>query len=137
MAVSISVNLKSKLHFSYTGFQDYMLTTNENTNDIKVILRFQKPLNEITVTARKRVESVQNVPLSIAIMGNLETSTLLAGSADITTLAGRSPGLNVESSNGRVAPRFYLRGLGNTDFDVAASQPVSVIMDNIVLEMQY
>ncbi|MGK0373043.1 MAG: iron complex outermembrane receptor protein, partial [Glaciecola sp.] len=37
-------------------------------------------------------------------------------------------------SNGRVAPRFYIRGLGNTDFDLAASQPVSIIMDDVVME---
>ncbi len=39
-----------------------------------------------------------------------------------------------ESSNGRVAPRFYIRGLGNTDFDLAASQPVSIIMDDVIKE---
>ena len=51
-----------------------------------------------------------------------------------TALAARVPGLFVESSNGRVAPRFYIRGLGNTDFDLAASQPVSVVMDEVVME---
>ena len=49
-------------------------------------------------------------------------------------LAARVPGLFVESSNGPVAPRFYIRGLGNTDFDLAASQPVSVVMDEVVME---
>ena len=29
---------------------------------------------------------------------------------------------------------FYIRGLGNTDFDLAASQPVSIIMDDVVME---
>ena len=32
------------------------------------------------------------------------------------------------------SPRFYIRGLGNTDFDLNASQPVSVLYDGIVLE---
>jgi iron complex outermembrane receptor protein len=49
-------------------------------------------------------------------------------------LAARVPSLYVESSNGRLAPRFYIRGLGNSDFDLAASQPVSVIVDEVVLE---
>ncbi|NNC57525.1 MAG: TonB-dependent receptor, partial [Woeseiaceae bacterium] len=39
-----------------------------------------------------------------------------------------------ESSNGRSAPRFYMRGLGNIDFDLAASQPVSLVMDEVVME---
>ena len=31
-------------------------------------------------------------------------------------------------------PRFYIRGLGNTDFDLNASQPVSQVYDGVVLE---
>ena len=49
-------------------------------------------------------------------------------------LAARVPGLYAESSNGRAAPRFYLRGLGNSDFDIAASQPVSFVLDDVVME---
>jgi iron complex outermembrane receptor protein len=49
-------------------------------------------------------------------------------------LSGHVAGLYAESSNGRAAPRFYVRGLGNIDFDLAASQPVSVIMDDVVME---
>ena len=31
-------------------------------------------------------------------------------------------------------PRFYLRGMGNIDFDNNASQPVSMVFDEIALE---
>ena len=62
------------------------------------------------------------------------SQAIFSAGADITALAARVPGLFVESSNGRVAPRFYIRGLGNTDFDLAASQPVSVVMDDVVME---
>jgi len=44
------------------------------------------------------------------------------------------PSLLVESSFGRTFPRFYIRGLGNTDFDLNASQPVSLVYDDVVLE---
>ena len=30
--------------------------------------------------------------------------------------------------------RFYIRGLGNTDFDLNASQPVSLVYDDVVFE---
>ena len=63
-----------------------------------------------------------------------ELAPFTEGGADILSLAARVPSLYAESSNGRVAPRFYIRGLGNTDFDLAASQPVSVIMDGVVME---
>ncbi|TNE57513.1 MAG: TonB-dependent receptor [Alphaproteobacteria bacterium] len=90
--------------------------------------------DEIKVTATRRVENIRDVPLSVATKSGEALDTLFAGGQDILALAGRVPSLNVESSNGRVAPRFYIRGLGNTDFDLAASQPVSVIMDDVVLE---
>ncbi len=91
-------------------------------------------LEEIIVTAQRREQSLQDVPISVtAITGNTLENFVSAGD-DILALAGRVPSLNAESSNGRVAPRFYIRGLGNTDFDLAASQPVSVVMDDIVME---
>ena len=59
---------------------------------------------------------------------------MFEGGDDIRALATRVPSLYAESSNGRLAPRFYIRGLGNSDFDLAASQPVSIIVDDVVLE---
>ncbi|MFK7955189.1 MAG: TonB-dependent receptor [Lysobacterales bacterium] len=91
-------------------------------------------LEEIVVTAQKRTENLQDVPISIAALDSATITNVLSGGADILALAARVPGLYVESSNGRVAPRFYIRGLGNIDFDNAASQPVSVIMDGVVME---
>lgn len=91
-------------------------------------------LEEVIVTATKRQESIQDVPLSIATLSGEALQSMFSGGEDVLALAGRVPGLYAESSNGRSAPRFYLRGLGNIDFDLAASQPVSVIMDDVVME---
>jgi iron complex outermembrane receptor protein len=91
-------------------------------------------LEEITVTAQKREESLQDVPISVANLSGERLDSLFSGGEDILALSARVPGLYAESSNGRAAPRFYLRGLGNIDFDLAASQPVSVIMDDVVME---
>ena len=91
-------------------------------------------LEEVIVTATKRAESIQDVPLSIATVSGEDLQTMFSGGEDVLALAGRVPGLYAESSNGRAAPRFYIRGLGNIDFDLAASQPVSVIMDEVVME---
>ena len=86
------------------------------------------------MTATKRQESIQDVPLSIATLSGEALTSMFSGGEDVLALAGRVPGLYAESSNGRAAPRFYIRGLGNIDFDLAASQPVSVIMDEVVME---
>jgi iron complex outermembrane receptor protein len=91
-------------------------------------------LEEITVTAQKREESLYEVPASVATLSGENYEVLFSGAEDILALSGRVPGLYAESSNGRAAPRFYLRGLGNIDFDLAASQPVLVVMDEVVME---
>ena len=49
-------------------------------------------------------------------------------------LSGKVPGLYAETTTGRIFPRFYIRGLGNIDFYLGASQPVSIIQDDVVLE---
>jgi iron complex outermembrane receptor protein len=91
-------------------------------------------VTEIFVVAQRRTENLQDVPISTTAIGGERIDQLLSAGGDVLALAGRAPGLNVESSNGRVAPRFYIRGLGNTDFDLAASQPVSVLFDDVVQE---
>lgn len=101
---------------------------------LPVRAQFEGVLEEITVTAQKREESLQDVPISVATLQGERYNALFSGSEDILALSARVPGLYAESSNGRAAPRFYLRGLGNIDFDLAASQPVSIIMDEVVME---
>jgi iron complex outermembrane receptor protein len=89
---------------------------------------------EITVTAQKREENIQEVPLSVTPLDAEKLTLLSEGGADVKALSARVPSLLLESSFGRAFPRFYIRGLGNTDFDLNASQPVSMIVDDVVLE---
>ena len=91
-------------------------------------------VDEIIVTAQKREENIQDVPISITAIPAKEVNVILQGGGDIRSLANRTPGLYAESSNGRTAPRFYIRGLGNSDFALQATQPVSIIMDDVVME---
>ncbi|MEO0998023.1 MAG: TonB-dependent receptor, partial [Pseudomonadota bacterium] len=94
----------------------------------------QTILEEITVTAQRRTENLQEVPISVTPLAGERLQSLFTAGEDIRALATRIPSLYAESSNGRAAPRFYIRGLGNTDFDLAASQSVSVIFDEVVQE---
>jgi len=91
-------------------------------------------LEEIVVTAQRREENLQEVPISVTAVSGENLVPLFEGGEDIRALATRIPSLYAESSNGRLAPRFYIRGLGNTDFDLAASQSVSIIFDEVVQE---
>ena len=91
-------------------------------------------LEDIVVTAQRREERLQDVPLSITAVGGEKLDAMSSGGPDIRFLSARVPSLIVESSFGRTFPRFYIRGLGNTDFDFNASQPVSLVYDDVVLE---
>jgi iron complex outermembrane receptor protein len=91
-------------------------------------------LQAVTVTAERRAENVKDVPSSISTISGEKFDVLNTGGLDIRMLSGRVPSLNIESSFGRAFPRFYIRGYGNTDFRSNASQPVSLIYDDIVQE---
>ena len=88
----------------------------------------------VIVTAQKREQSLQDVPSSVAVLRDDVLDTITSGGEDILALSGRVPSLYAESSFGRTFPRFYIRGLGNTDFDLNANQPVSLVYDGVVLE---
>ncbi len=91
-------------------------------------------LEDVVVTARKREQLSFEVPLSVSTLRTDKSDTLRASGMDLRFLSNRTPSFQMESSFGRVFPRFYIRGLGNTDFDLNASQPVSVLYDGVVLE---
>ena len=91
-------------------------------------------LQTVTVTAERRVENVRDVPSSISVLDGDLLDALNTSGQDLRMLAGRVPSLNIESSFGRAFPRFYLRGYGNTDFRLNASQPVSLVYDDVVQE---
>ena len=91
-------------------------------------------LETVIVTAQRRAENLKDVPMSVTAIKGDKLDVFTSGGADIRFLAGRSPSLNVESDYGRSFPRFYIRGQGNTDFDLNASQPVGLVVDDIVQE---
>ncbi|HYG07509.1 MAG TPA: TonB-dependent receptor [Stenotrophomonas sp.] len=91
-------------------------------------------LDTLQVTAQRRVENAKDVPVSITTVSGEKLDVLGSAADDIRFLSARLPSLNIESSYGRAFPRFYIRGLGNTDFDLNASQPVSLVYDDVVQE---
>ncbi len=102
--------------------------------DTKTSGKIEGKLETITVTAERRDENIKDVPISISTLSGEKLDIINSGGQDIRMLAARVPSLNIESSFGRAFPRFYIRGYGNTDFDLNASQPVSLVYDDIVQE---
>ncbi len=91
-------------------------------------------LGTVTVTAQRIEEDIQDVPVSVTTLAGEKLDNLKAGGADIRFLSARVPSVIAESSFGRAFPRFYIRGIGNTDFDLNATQPVSLVYDQVPYE---
>ena len=91
-------------------------------------------LPSVYVTAQRRAEPLQDVPLNVSVLAGDALDVLAASGRDLRYLASRMPSLHIESDFGRSFPRFYLRGLGNTDFDLNAAQPVGIVYDEVVQE---
>jgi len=89
---------------------------------------------EIVVTATRRAENAKDVPIAVTALNGEKLDVLNSSGLDIRFLSSRTPSLQAESSFGRTFPRFYIRGLGNTDFDPNAAQPVSIVYDDVALE---
>ena len=91
-------------------------------------------LPSIVTTAQRVEQDAQDVPISITTLSDEKLDNLKSGGADIRFLSARAPSVIAESSFGRAFPRFYIRGIGNTDFDLNASQPVSLVYDDVPYE---
>lgn len=86
-------------------------------------------IEEITVTAQKREESVQSVPISIvAITGaQLERSAV----TDILGIAGRTPTLQYSQAGGEA--QIYIRGVGSNLLAVGSDPSVAIHLDGVYL----
>ncbi|WP_310148802.1 TonB-dependent receptor [Luteimonas sp. 3794] len=92
-------------------------------------------LDAVIVTAERREQNLQDVPVSVGVVqGDAMREFTTGGDDTLLALSGRVPGFYAETTTGRIFPRFYIRGLGNIDFYLGASQPVSIIQDDVVLE---
>ncbi len=91
----------------------------------------QEALEEIVVTAQKRSENLQNVPVAVdAFTGaKLEES----GTVQPVDLGMITPNLTTKNAVGNTAPIFALRGLSLNDFATNGTQPVGVYLDEVYL----
>jgi iron complex outermembrane recepter protein len=93
--------------------------------------REQGTLEEVLVTATRRTQSAQDIPISITALGADQLAQ--AGVVDTRDLAGLAPNLSTQGSFGRTAPSFFIRGIGNTQFNTNGNSKVGVYVDDVYL----
>ncbi len=87
-------------------------------------------LQEIVVTAQKRAENLQNVPISVSAVTSASLSNLQATS--LQALQGSIPNVQInEFANAPNTAVYNIRGIGVADADPYAGNAVSIVVDGV------
>jgi iron complex outermembrane receptor protein len=89
----------------------------------------QTSLEEIVVTAQKRSESLQDVPVAITAL-TAETLEKL-DVRDVQDLPAVTPGLQIKTSDASANPKIFIRGVGLNDFNANAAGAVGIYFDGV------
>ena len=93
--------------------------------------RAQDTLGEIVVTAQKREQNLQDVPVAVDAFSGAALQS--AGAVQPVDLAAMTPNLSTKNAVGNTMPIFTLRGIGLNDFATNGTQPVGVYLDEVYL----
>jgi iron complex outermembrane receptor protein len=88
-------------------------------------------LEEVIVTATKRTESVQDVPMTVSAFS--EQTIQEANINNANDLAIQSPTLNVASNTNPFSSGFRIRGIGTPGNDTALEPSVGLFVDEVYL----
>lgn len=90
-------------------------------------------LEEVTVTARKRAENLQDVGLSVSALG--EADLAIRYDVDLQTLQNASPNLVIDDiQQGPGSPAaISIRGIGTTDVEKNFDPTVGVVLDGVFI----
>jgi iron complex outermembrane receptor protein len=89
----------------------------------------QGGLEDIVVTARKREENVQSIPVAVTAI-----SAALIAKQDLTSIekiAARTPNLNVGRSSNGSGAQITLRGIGSSASSIGIEQSVAAVVDGV------
>ena len=92
-------------------------------------------LEEIIVTSRKVEEGLQNAPIAVSAFTATELEN--RGAIDVTDIASASPNVHFQTggstSGMSAAPTVFIRGIGQSDFNVNNDPAVGMNIDGIYL----
>ena len=88
----------------------------------------ERAIEEITVTATKRAESVQDIPLTVNAFTGAQLEE--AGVKDIRDIAGMTPGLSIKS-RGETEGSVFIRGIGSLAPGIGADPAVGIYIDGM------
>lgn len=93
-----------------------------------------RQLEEVVVTAQKRVENVQDVPLAVSVVSESQMES--AGVREFADMAKVAPSLNIRSADQPVNASVALRGIGTFAFGIGVEPSVAVQLDDVPVAFQ-
>jgi iron complex outermembrane receptor protein len=90
--------------------------------------------NDIIVTAQKRAENIQNVPLAVSVVS--ENQLRASGVTQFQDLGKIAPSLTVRPAEHPVNANVSLRGVGTFAFGIGVEPSVAVLVDEVPLAFQ-
>ncbi len=88
-------------------------------------------IEEIVVTAQKRTESVQNVPISITALSGDDLAR--RGLTDLQDVARSVPNFDMPSSNNLRNVRVRIRGIGSSGTNPGIESSVGTFLDGLYI----
>ncbi|MEM7016523.1 MAG: TonB-dependent receptor [Pseudomonadota bacterium] len=99
-----------------------------------ITAKAQTEIEEIIVTAQKRSESLQDVPVTMQAYSGEQIRTLrISRASDITKLA---PNLSLSTQN-TASRQINIRGVGTSDFFGNSTGSVGIYMDEVTMSAPY
>ena len=89
---------------------------------------------EVVVTAQKRAQNVQEVPLSVNVVSPAQLEA--AGVVDFTDLGKVAPSLMIRNDVQPVNATVAIRGIGTFSFGIGVEPSVAVVVDDVPLAFQ-
>jgi len=85
----------------------------------------------IVVTAQKRAENMQDVPVAISALSSkaLQEQRVLS----IVDLDNLAPGLRISAADAAANPKIFIRGVGLNDFNPSSSSGVGIYADGVYI----
>jgi len=88
-------------------------------------------LEEVIVTATRRAESAQDIPVSITAITGEQLAAV--GASQMRDLVELAPNISTQGSFARTAPAYFIRGIGSTQFNPNANSKVGIYVDDTYL----
>jgi len=92
-------------------------------------------MEEIVVTARKKAENLQRVPIAVSAYSGDKLNVI--GATNITEISRFTPGLSLDAgapiSGSSASVTAYIRGVGQNDFNLTIDPGVGIYLDGVYI----